>query len=315
VLVTADTPRLHIELDWGDYRRIVPPAAIPAEPAATASDTAADPDEDAATGEYWQREPCRATVTLDLPPAGQSLRRDRPLPVDPRLTLACNVRPLPPFGDERLPPGARVVSLFLSNARGDTADLARRDEHYVFQPILTVTSPTPLLPQPNLRGRSAASEWDERLADLHYRDVHSYAVGHGVATTAVQEPGGSCYTVRTEWIPEAAVEFVAPAPIAGVERSMDALAELPAAALQSALQPLVSGYRAWLVEQQIQLPALCAPHQTIGQELLHRARQAADRIAAGIATLADPVVLRVICVNRHCDFAPHRPHPAHRQRR
>ena len=290
VLVSADTPTLTVQLDWGDYVwvRLQPDAVHPEEVRLKP-----DPQPDQSATEQWQRQPRRPDpITLRLPASGHLSRQSKPVPTDPRLKLAYSVRAVPARADGRLPPGARVVSIFLSNERGD-APADRRDEHYVFQPEITVTSPTPLLPQPNLRGRDDDDDWDERVADLHYRDVHAYAVGHGVATVADLDPEGRCFTVRTVWIPRAAVEFVAASTLPGVELGMDALAALPdATAARAALQPLVEGYRAWIQGQRAQLTALPAAPQDIGAELLHRAASAADRLAAGLEALADPLILQ-----------------------
>ena len=46
------------------------------------------------------------------------------------------------------------------------------------------------MPRPNLRGLES-DDWDERVADLQYRDVCEYAVGHGVATHAVLDDEGA----------------------------------------------------------------------------------------------------------------------------
>ena len=280
VLVSADTSHLTVQLDWGDYQRLTAPTApnVPTEDDPTPPAT-----------ETWQRHPRHpAPITLALPAQGHLSRHSQPVPDDPRLKLTYNVRALPTGIDDRLPPGARIVSIFLSNERGDAPTAERRDEHYVFQPAITVTSPVPFLPQPNLRGRNAHDDWDERVADLHYRDVHAYAVGHGVATEAVLDPEGPCFAVRTAWIPHAAVEFVAPSKMPTVELRMETLAALPdAAAAHTALQPLLTDYRAWIAAQQAPLATLCAAQQPIGQELLNRATQAADRIAAGLNALQD----------------------------
>ena len=283
VLVSADTPHLTVQLDWGDYQRL----AAPPVPAAPTED-----DQTLPTIETWQRHPRHpAPIPLTLPAQGHLSRHSQPVPDDPRLKLTYSVRALPTGIDDRLPPGARIVSIFLSNERGDAPTAERRDEHYVFQPAITVTSPRPFLPQPNLRGRDPHDDWDERIADLHYRDVHAYAVGHGVATEAILDPEGACLTVRTAWIPHAAVEFVAPSKRSAVELRMEVLAALPdAAAAQTALQPLLTDYRAWIAHQHTQLPTLCAAQQPIAQELLNRATQAADRIEAGLHALQDPQV-------------------------
>ncbi|MDS4019456.1 MAG: hypothetical protein RKR03_02930 [Candidatus Competibacter sp.] len=335
MLVGADTPTLIVQLDWGDYVWVglqpdsVHPEAVRLKPDPPSEAVRLKPDppseavrlkpdlqpEQSAT-EQWQRQPRRPDpITLRLPAGGHLSRQSKPVSTDPRLKLAYSVRAIPARADDRLPPGARVVSIFLSNERGD-APADRRDEHYVFQPQITVTSPTPLLPQPNLRGRDDDDDWDERVADLHYRDVHAYAVGHGVATEALfpplpvgegpgvrasdspRPPGEgpgvrACHTVRTVWVPQAAVEFVAASPLAGVELRMETLAQLPDAdAARAVLQPLVEGYRDWIQRQQAQWPALSVPQQEIGRELLHRAASAAERLAAGLDALADPPLLQ-----------------------
>ncbi|MFO1419611.1 MAG: DISARM system helicase DrmA [Candidatus Competibacteraceae bacterium] len=337
VLVGADTRELTVQLDWGDYVRSTPTLTLLHQgggdqvPSPLAGEGEGGGANDPAATEQWQRQPRRPDpIFLRLPASGHLSRQSKPVSTDPRLKLAYSIRAVPARADGRLPPGARVVSIFLSNERGD-APADRRDEHYVFQPQITVTSPTPLLPQPNLRGRDDDDDWDERVADLHYRDVHAYAVGHGVATEALfpplpvgEGPGvrasdsprplgeGSgvrasdsprplgegpgvraCHTVRTVWIPRAAVEFVAASPLAGVELRMETLAQLPdAAAARAVLQPLVEGYRDWIQRQQAQWPALCVPQQEIGRELLHRAASAAERLAAGLDALADPPLLQ-----------------------
>jgi len=333
VLVSADTPHLTVQLDWGDYQRTTPTLTLPRQGGGnqTPSPLAGEggdggADSPAGSGnEQWQRTPRHShPITLKLPASGHQPRHSQPVSEDPRLKLTYSVRALPSGIDERLPPGARIVSIFLSNERGDARTAERRDEHYVFQPQITVTSPCPFLPQPNLRGRDPHDDWDERVADLHYRDVHAYAVGHGVATEALfsprpppqpspargegvfsprpqagEGPGErACHTVHTAWIPHAAVEFVAPSEMKKtVELHMEVLAALPdAAAAQTALQTLLTDYRAWIAHQQAQLPTLCTAQQPIGQELLNRATQAADRMEAGFNALHDPAIFRAFCL-------------------
>ncbi len=72
----------------------------------------------------------------------------------------------------------------------------------------------PLVPRPDLRSLDS-NDWDERVADLQYRDAFEFAVGHSVATEAVTNDLNQCSIVRTCWIPEAEVERVAPADIKG----------------------------------------------------------------------------------------------------
>jgi hypothetical protein len=104
------------------------------------------------------------------------------------------------------------------------------------------------VPRPNQRGLDN-DDWDERVADLQYRDACEYAVGHSSATEAVLTDG-HCHTVRTCWIPEAEVERVAPADLPDIELSMDKLAALgDGAAAKAQLGNFVTQYTAWIVQQ------------------------------------------------------------------
>src|SRR5262249_22581842 len=155
-----------------------------------------------------------------------------------------------------------------------------------FQAQVEVASEQPFVPRPDLRGLES-SEWDERVADLQYRDVGEFAVGHGVSTEADVDDDLTCRTVRTVWLPHAEVERVAPEDIPGVELGMDALASIEGAGTaRSSLEALVSGYRAWIEAQRQSLePTLSTRRRETAQELLRRAGVAADRIEAGIALL------------------------------
>src|SRR5262249_19630032 len=147
-----------------------------------------------------------------------------------------------------LPKSTRSVSLFLVNRRKPAPD-ELRDAAFAFQAALEVRCAVPFVARPNLRGLES-DDWDERVADLQYRDACEYAVGHGIATRAVLDEKFDCREVHTRWIPSAEVERVAPAAIEGVELAMEELARLPDAAAASAkLSALVTHYRAWIERQ------------------------------------------------------------------
>ena len=137
-----------------------------------------------------------------------------------------------------------------------------------------------------------SEDWDERVADLQYRDVCEFAVGHGISTRAVLDDQCACREVHTRWIPSAEVERVAPAPIEGVELAMEKLAALPdASAAKARLSDLVTQYRAWIAKQKANIPTKPKPRHETATELLNRATVAADRIEAGISLLQDGQVL------------------------
>ena len=119
-----------------------------------------------------------------------------------------------------VPAGARTVSIFVVNRRAEAPD-ETRDEAFAFQVQLEILADVEFLRRPDLRG-IASDDWDERVADLQYRDDGEYSVGHNVATEAIRENGVCCKVVRTCWIPDAEVEKVEAAIIPGVELSMDA---------------------------------------------------------------------------------------------
>ena len=107
-------------------------------------------------------------------------------------------------------------------------------------------------PSRSSRGPTCAAwrrdDWDERVADLQYRDVCEFAVGHGVATR--------CRTRRRRRLPRGPHLLDSrrprssgsrPRTIEGVELAMEALAALPTATAATAkLGPFVTQYRAWI---------------------------------------------------------------------
>ena len=161
-----------------------------------------------------------------------------------------------------------------------------RDRRFAFQACLTVESDESFVPRPNPRGRQGRDDPDERIADLQYRDVMEFAVGHGVSTmSSVVE--GACGRVRTTQVPMAEVERVEPADIRNVELGMEVLATLETGPkVREAVGSIVTQYRAWITVQRKQAPRE-GPQREVSDELLNRAALAAGRIEAGVALLDD----------------------------
>ena len=137
---------------------------------------------------------------------------EKDVPNSNGLKIAYLARPVGMLAaDSGVPPDARTVSVFLVNRRTPQPD-ERKDEAFAFQVQLEISGDTEFLPRPDLRSL-ASGEWDERVADLQYRDTGEYSVGHNVATDAVLEGHKCCNVVRTCWIPQAEVERVEPAKI------------------------------------------------------------------------------------------------------
>lgn len=265
VLSPAEAGQLKVRVRWGDYHRR---SEMPEE---------------------WARTAREEVVNLNLAQATERAREVE-VPSSRGMCVAYLARRVGNLAaDAGVPAGARTISVFLVNRRTPAPDDVK-DEAFAFQVELEVSGDAAFLPRPDLRSL-ASDDWDERVADLQYRDAGEYAVGHNVATTASVEEG-ACRRVRTCWIPEAEVERVAPSVIAGVELGMEALSQLQDGSEASAkLGPLVSEYRKWIEAQTADVPAAPAKRRATGEELLQRARVAAGRIQRGIGLLNDPVCL------------------------
>lgn len=194
VLVPAGAKVLRATVTWGDYRYVE-----------------AEKDQEGGGSESrrrgcWQRTP--KTASADIPVGKAS---GKPIPIElagsDGMRLAASVREIPGSdvagdGSGRLvPKGTRAVSVFLVNDREPAEEEQRRSEAMVFQAALRVRCEEGFVARPNLAGLSA-EDWDARVADLQYRDCFEWAVGHGVATRAI-ESEGPCREVTTTWVPTA----------------------------------------------------------------------------------------------------------------
>src|SRR5262249_54339382 len=143
--------------------------------------------------------------------------------------------------------------------------------------------------RPNLRGLDT-DDWDERVADLQYRDVCEFSVGDGVATKTTRNSHDQCHEATTEWMPMADVERVERAQVKDVEVSMEALGAIGTAQeMRQRLAGLKSGYTSWIALQRQGL-SLKGRRLEVAEELLKRAEFAARRIDDGINTLSDSTV-------------------------
>ena len=263
-LVAQEARALAVTVRWGDYA----PAEIPGG--------------DGKPMPIWQRQPREASVRVALTATADLRVYD--VPDSGGLQLTTVEQPI--AGDNlpgALPEGTRSVSVFLVNRRPPDQD--HPDRAYAFQAEIEVSGDRPFVPRPDPRG-AFAEDWDDQVADLHYADTPEFATGHGVSAEW-DLGGGACQRLRTAWIPRAEVEKTTPADVPGVELAMEALGALAGGpAAEAALRPLVTHYRAWIEQQRPGLDVLPDVRRETGEELLRLAGIAADRIAHGIALLA-----------------------------
>jgi len=302
VLVDPSVKELRVIVQWGDYR--FEGTEKDSEPADTGttqieSDTVPE-NETSAYGASngtpakpkrgYRRISREEAVAVTLPAPGAKPATFE-VPKSAGLLITATVRTVTPGG--RLPPDTRSVSLFLVNKR--LPDVDRKYKSFAFQARLIVNAPVPFVPRPDLRGWASGEligEWDDCVADLQYRDVYEFAVGHGVSASAQVDAGGKCFEVRTVWMPSGEVERVAPAHISQVELGMEELSKLADANdAKAKLMPIVEQYKKWISEQKGKYPDLDEQRMQTAQELLKQADYAADRIEAGIEALKDASVL------------------------
>jgi len=277
-LVDTDATQLKLAVTWGDY-------------APEARSEHASPNQ-STRGRiaHWKRKSRSAELSIDLQstPVGEQVLQD--IPESRGLKLACLIRKTTvQYVEEKK--SVRAVSLFVVNHRTPTSKDEMQDTAFAFQVNLMVTSDKPLIPRYDPRG-VRSDDWDDRLADLHYRDAAEYAVGHNVSVHAdIHE--NKCHTVHTEWMPQAAVERVEPSQIPDVEFGMEPLGNLDSAEIaHQALDPLVRQYQNWIQEQRAGAQQqFSGKRLEVTDELIRRAGGVANRIQTGIDLLKEAKVL------------------------
>ena len=225
ILVDERTKHLDVDLAWGDYAPVIE-TEKPSEAGAGETQKKSNGSKSQLRFAPWVREPRAGRVAIDLstiPNDGKT----SPFPVRDSggLSVECLVRPT----EVRTVDGivnVRAVSLFAVNRRPPASDDAVQDTAFAFQVEMSIEDRPPARPAgTNLQGHDS-KDWDERLSDLHYRDVAEYAVGHNISTRSRRHPPTAAGCVHTEWMPRARVARVEPSPIPDVEFRMEELGEL-----------------------------------------------------------------------------------------
>ena len=299
MLVAKGVDTLTATVQWGDYIYEGPQGSEASDGASTQPEGVLGAVQRVVAGPRgYRRHPKLATAVIDLAAAEPGKPFLVPLDGSEGLQLVTTIRGVPSssLSGSRLPPGTRSVAVFLVNER--SPDLEQPYTRFAFQPRLHLSTPTgkPFVARPDLRGSDGSpggEDADDKVADVQYRDVVDYAVGHGVSARWDLADDGRCRTVETIWIPDAEVERVEPRSVDGAVLSMEALGQLTdGVAATVALMPLVEQYRVWVEAQSAVLASMKGARLETTTGMLADMKTAAKRIEAGIKTLAnDPITL------------------------
>ena len=236
----------------------------------------------------WRRVP-QPPRSVDLVLESRAIEKGEPVP-DARGIFVCGK--LEPADAPGLPPGTRALSLFVVNRR-PAGEKGRQDEQFIFQVKLELSCVGGFVQRPNRQGEDAR-DFDDRVADLQFRDHFEWAVGHGVSVEA-PEIQGPVTRLCTTWIPRQEVRRVItreerkdlPPGEPSFTTDMETLgALLDGAAVREKLGSMVEAYGAW-IEAQALIPLDSKKRDETRAQLLKRARRARDRIQEGITLLAD----------------------------
>jgi hypothetical protein len=245
----------------------------------------------------WRRVPMGGTVAVPLVDGDLT-----PVQLDPDEP---NVRVR---GRARRFDGNWLVSLFLVN--NQVAD-THRQQAWLFQAELSAAAPDgeAVFRRRGLErasgGDAADRDEQDRLA-MTYRFHPEFAVGHGVAVHVTPAPDDPMAAVRVGTA--AAPEYEIPKTDAPSAKDDPDLPELSAlvtdmarlgamgpSELEGALLPLVAGYRRWIADREAQIgdPSAClGEYAEEAAANLAQAREAADRIEAGIRLVVEDATAR-----------------------
>lgn len=280
VQVPLATQALDVTVTWGDYTTEPPMTVLELEESGRN-----------AQAPNWRRHARRSQLSLPIPAQGRGDRvivPDSAAPGRPGggLVVEAVARPYKVKQPDGGTVEMRVVTVLLVNRRPTLPNRAA-DLTAAFQVRLELACAEGLLPRADLSAVDD-DDFDRRLADLHYRDVVEYAVGH--TTSAGWEANTPVHRAWTDPMPMAEVERVAPnTRIDGVVWGMEDLttAAADADALHAALAKLPDAYASWIEAQAKSIAGILgARRQEVARALITRMSTAHTRVTAGIGLLA-----------------------------
>ena len=267
--VDPEATSLKIEASWGNYQR-------------TKSEVHMTDAGQART--VWKREPAGGTISLALTPG--PIKALVPDPDRPDVRIEGIVRATSKDAE-------KIITLFLVNAQ--EAQEKNKDETWLFQPKLVVTSPdgTPIFCK-KISSAMGSDDEDRAALTMLYRDKIEFASGHGVSVHATTAEGavGRAVSLETVVIPDYDVpmtEAPSTSEIPGLdalELDMKTLSELETDKLIETLAGLAREYKTWIENQNARVEkGELDEYKAEAEKALQKCRTALARIEAGIGLL------------------------------
>jgi hypothetical protein len=255
---------LRVSASWGRYERV---------------------DAEDGDGKVWKRVPCGGELELPLEAGRRDLGAPDPDAADVHVEAV--VRRL----DDQW-----SVTLFLRNGQQEPDE--NKDRAWLFQARLVVEAADGSAAFVARPDELRLPDHEDQLLAVAYRHRVEHAVGHNVAVHVTLDPVDPTRALRLETTSFPRYEVAQMRPptaddeplLRGLVLDMQRLGEAADGELVSLLEPLVVAYGDWLERQQARLESGAdglAHHREAGRDVLDRAREARERIAAGIRLLSE----------------------------
>ncbi|HEY9326891.1 MAG TPA: helicase-related protein [Streptomyces sp.] len=236
--------------------------------------------------EHWRRR------GLDLRPLTIDVtvpERHRPAPLHDGVSVEILVRP--PAA------GTVTITVTLINTHS-VSERELQDAHALYQPRLTVTTPSgaPAFVERPAGGR--AVDRDVATSRLLHRHAPTFAMGHGCAAEwdwtpppigAPNNARASIACVRTEFVPTHDVLLTDSNPdIDDSALTMHGLATRPESTVLASLNELMAGYAEWIDRKEAEAESfLGTPHEAPARAQIEQCRTALGRMRRGIRVLGE----------------------------
>jgi hypothetical protein len=240
-----------------------------------AVDTARYVPEETEGEQRWLRRPLSFTHSVDVrtPANGPEVQ------LEPGMNLYVRVRPADADS-------AAAVTIALVNRR--QAPPGQRDAHSYYQTAIRVTAADRSVFVERHHDGIPVDDVDLETYRLIYRDVRSFAVGHGTAVDWTTDPAdpSRATTVKTAAVPEFDLLLADTNPDIPTDTlTMLGLAQGARSGVRDGLRVLADGYAAWIEDRRAEVAGLPDPLAATARTHLSDCDEALRRIRSGIDRL------------------------------